>query len=47
MKLIEHGRVNPAQIISDRLPLDQAPHAVKHFDERDAGWTKVVLKPGI
>jgi len=22
------------------------PDAYKHFDERDAGWTKVVLKPG-
>ncbi|WP_241527307.1 zinc-binding dehydrogenase [Sphingomonas turrisvirgatae] len=47
MKLIEQGRANPAQIISHRLPLDQAPDAYKHFDERDAGWTKVVLKPGI
>ncbi len=46
MKLIEHGRANPAQIISHRLSLDQAPDAYKHFDERDAGWTKVVLKPG-
>ena len=46
MKLIEQNRANPAQIISHRLPLDQAPDAYKHFDERDAGWTKVVLKPG-
>ena len=46
MKLIEQGRANPGQIISHRLPLDQAPDAYKHFDERDAGWTKVVLKPG-
>ena len=46
MKLIERDRANPAQIISHRLPLDQAPDAYKHFDERDAGWTKVVLKPG-
>jgi len=46
MKLIEQDRANPAQIISHRLPRDQAPDAYKHFDERDAGWTKVVLKPG-
>ena len=46
MSLIEHGRANPAQIISHRLPLDQAPDAYKHFDERDDGWTKVLLKPG-
>ena len=30
---------------SDELPLDQAPEAYKHFDARDDGWTKVVLKP--
>ena len=46
MNLIEHGRANPAQIISHRLPLDQAPDAYKHFDERDGGWTKVLLNPG-
>ncbi len=45
MKLIEHGRANPSQIISHRLGLDQAPDAYKHFDARDDGWTKVVLKP--
>ena len=32
---------------SPPLPLDQAPDAYKHFDERDAGWTKVVLKPRV
>jgi len=47
MRLIEQDRANPAQIISDRLPLGQAPDDFKHFDEHDAGWTKVVLKPGI
>ena len=45
MKLIEHGRANPSQIISHRLGLDQAPDAYKHLDARDDGWTKVVLKP--
>ena len=45
MKLIEHGRANPSQIISHRLGLDEAPDAYKHFDARDDGWTKVVLKP--
>lgn len=29
-----------------QLPLDQAPEAYKNFDQRGAGWTKVVLKPG-
>jgi threonine dehydrogenase-like Zn-dependent dehydrogenase len=25
---------------------DAAPDAYEHFDRRDDGWTKVVLKPG-
>ena len=25
--------------------LDEAPDAYKHFDERDKGWTKVILHP--
>ncbi|WP_227323992.1 zinc-binding dehydrogenase [Acidisoma silvae] len=45
MNLIQHGRAKPSQIISHRLPLADAPAAYKHFDSRDDGWTKVVLKP--
>lgn len=43
--LIHAGRATPSQIISHRLKLDEAPDAYKHFDARDTGWTKVVLKP--
>ena len=43
--LIHVGKATPSKIISHRLPLDQAPEAYKHFDARDEGWTKVVLKP--
>jgi glutathione-independent formaldehyde dehydrogenase len=43
--LIHLGKANPAFIVSHRLPLEQAPDAYKHFDARDNGWTKVVLKP--
>lgn len=43
--LIHVGKATPSKIISHRLPLDQAPNAYKHFDARDEGWTKVVLKP--
>ncbi len=43
--LIHHGRATPSKIISHRLKLDEAPDAYKHFDARDKGWTKVVLKP--
>lgn len=45
MNLIHAGRATPSKIISHRLQLDEAPDAYKHFDDRDAGWTKVVLKP--
>lgn len=45
MNLIRAGRATPSKIISHRLKLDAAPDAYKHFDARDAGWTKVVLKP--
>jgi glutathione-independent formaldehyde dehydrogenase len=45
-KLIHAGKAKPSQIISHELALDAAPDAYKHFDKRDEGWTKVVLKPG-
>jgi glutathione-independent formaldehyde dehydrogenase len=43
--LIYQGKANPSIIISHELPLDEAPGAYKHFDNRDEGWTKVILKP--
>jgi glutathione-independent formaldehyde dehydrogenase len=44
-KLIEAGKAKPSFLVSHELPLAEAPDAYKHFDDRDAGWTKVVLKP--
>jgi glutathione-independent formaldehyde dehydrogenase len=44
-KLIEAGKAKPSFLVSHELGLDEAPDAYKHFDDRDAGWTKVVLKP--
>lgn len=44
--LIAAGKAKPSEIISHELPLSEAPEAYKHFDERDNGWTKVILKPG-
>ena len=32
-------------VAKGELPLDEAPNAYKHFDARDDGWTKVILKP--
>ncbi len=43
--LIHVGKATPSRIISHRLGLDEAPDAYRHFDARDEGWTKVVLKP--
>lgn len=44
--LIHADKAKPSWIVSHSLSLDDAPGAYKHFDERDTGWTKVVLKPG-
>ncbi|WP_445149532.1 glutathione-independent formaldehyde dehydrogenase [Baekduia sp. Peel2402] len=44
--LIHADRAQPSFIVSHRLGLDEAPDAYEHFDRRDDGWTKVLLKPG-
>ena len=43
--LITEGKAKPSQIVSHELSLDEAPDAYKAFDERQDGWTKVVLHP--
>jgi glutathione-independent formaldehyde dehydrogenase len=43
--LIASGRATPSFVVSHQIPLEDAPEAYKHFDARDDGWTKVVLKP--
>jgi glutathione-independent formaldehyde dehydrogenase len=45
MDLIHHGKANPSLIISHEIPLDEAPDAYKHFDNRDGSWTKVIMHP--
>jgi len=44
--LIHNDKAKPSFIVSHTLSLDEAPDAYKHFDVRDNGWTKVILKPG-
>jgi glutathione-independent formaldehyde dehydrogenase len=44
--LIHAGRAKPSFIVSHELELGKAPEAYQHFDARDQGWTKVVLKSG-
>lgn len=46
-RLIEQGKASPSFIVSHELPLDQAPDGYRHFDAREEGWTKIVLKPGL
>ncbi len=44
-QLIHEGKAEPSFLVSHELPLEEAPNAYQHFDARDDGWTKVVLKP--
>jgi len=43
--LIERAGATPSFIVSHELSLDEAPEAYERFDAREAGWTKVVLRP--
>ncbi|MFJ4922785.1 glutathione-independent formaldehyde dehydrogenase [Streptomyces sp. NPDC088725] len=43
--LIEEDKARPSWIVSHELPLAEAPTGYRHFDARDAGWTKVLLHP--
>jgi glutathione-independent formaldehyde dehydrogenase len=43
--LITTGRAKPSFIVSHQVKLDDAADAYEHFDKRDNGWTKVILKP--
>lgn len=43
--LIIAGRIKPGTIVTQRLPLTQAPAAFQTFDRREDGYIKVVLDP--
>ncbi|HVE13005.1 MAG TPA: zinc-dependent alcohol dehydrogenase [Elusimicrobiota bacterium] len=43
--LVREGIVDPRAILSKRRPLASAIDAYKAFDQREAGWIKVELKP--
>lgn len=43
--MIITGAAKPSQIVSHRLPLDDAPSAFAQFDERKNGYIKIILKP--
>lgn len=44
--LIIAGRAKPSFVVSNELPLSEAPDAYQKFDKRIEGYTKVVLHPG-
>jgi threonine dehydrogenase-like Zn-dependent dehydrogenase len=45
LQRIEHGDLNPARVITHRLPLTEAPHGYKIFKNRKDDCEKVVLQP--
>jgi threonine dehydrogenase-like Zn-dependent dehydrogenase len=45
LKMIEAGKIDPAFVITHRLPLQDAPEAYKTFRDKKDGCIKVVLKP--
>ena len=45
LQLVLDGKIDTTDLISHRLPLEQAPEAYKNFHDNPNEWTKVVLKP--
>jgi glutathione-independent formaldehyde dehydrogenase len=43
--LIHQGKLQPGLIVSHELNLDQAAEGYRRFDDREDGWTKVLLHP--
>jgi glutathione-independent formaldehyde dehydrogenase len=43
--LIVAGRATPSFLVSQELPLAEAADGYDHFDKRESGWTKVLLRP--
>jgi glutathione-independent formaldehyde dehydrogenase len=36
---------NPSMIVSHENAMDDGPAACEHFDNREDGWTKVMMHP--
>jgi len=43
--MVSTGKVDPGDIITHRLPLEEAPYGYEIFDIKTEGCIKVVLKP--
>jgi threonine dehydrogenase-like Zn-dependent dehydrogenase len=46
LDLIMAGQLDPSEIISHTLRLDEAPHAYRIFNDKSDHCVKVILKPG-
>ncbi|MNQ23876.1 hypothetical protein D3C85_370530 [compost metagenome] len=45
LELVMDGKIDTTDLISHRLPLEEAATAYKNFHDNPNEWTKVVLKP--
>ena len=46
-QMLAEKKIDPGDIISHKLPLDQAKHGYEVFDTKTEGCIKVVLHPGV
>lgn len=42
---VRRGKINPTDIITHRLPLDEAQHGYEVFDEKKEDCIKVIMRP--
>jgi threonine dehydrogenase-like Zn-dependent dehydrogenase len=47
LDMILQGRIDPSEIISHTVALDDAAEAYEMFNEKTDGCTKIVMKPGV
>lgn len=47
LDLIKQGKLTPEMVITHELPLTEAAHGYKIFNEKTDNCVKVVLKPGM
>ena len=45
IEMVEAGMIDPAEVLTQTEPLEDAIEAYKAFDKRESGWVKVELKP--
>lgn len=45
LERIHQGQIDPSQLITHRLPLDEAPRAYATFNDKHDECIKVVLRP--